>query len=190
MSYIFPLLTKCRFMFCIRNSTDIQRYHLRQQRMAQGLQLLQEVPWLGDVNYATLGQLAYTMTFSAIPAKTVVVRAGDVVENIYLVARGFVTMYPSRYMSRGARKGGDGVVRSGGEGSCCSLKLAVVMRGRGCVLGEREFRGGVVAYEHTYEAAEETEVFALPRSALEVITSRFFTVSTHAFSSISFSHVL
>lgn len=131
--------------------------------------MLRQASWMKGVNYATLGQLAYNMIFSSLPAKSIVVRAGDAVDLIYLVARGFVTMYPA-YPSLSYPHKNREVANYAQRGRSChtNLKLAVSMRGRGCLIGEREFRGGAVVYEHTYETAEETDLFVLPKRALEV----------------------
>lgn len=132
----------------------LRRHHLRQQKMAEGLHLLQNVAVFRDAGYAKLAQIAFAMKFVQVSAKTRLVCAGDAVETVYLLGTGLVSVL-SRCAdpSRGGAQAG-GVFKS--------MSLAVAQWGKGFVVGERELQGGLKHFENTYETVGQCEMFEIP----------------------------
>ena len=135
-------------------SAVLRRHHLRQQKMAEGLHLLQNVAVFRDAGYAKLAQIAFAMKFVQVSAKTRLVCAGDGVETVYLLGTGLVSV-----LSRCADPARDGA-QAGGVFK--SMSLAVAQWGKGFVVGERELQGGLQHFENTYETVGPCEMFEIP----------------------------
>ena len=135
---------------------------MRQQKMQEGLAILENHNFFDGCSYAKLVQIAFSMQCVNISARKKLATAGDPVVAAYVISKGHITVY--------APPQGTGIPRNRGYkgGVFSSLRLAVSQWGHGFMIGEVEVVEGSLSYGCSYETATECEVFEIPRKYLEV----------------------
>jgi hypothetical protein len=136
---------------------------MRQQKMAEGLAVLETHTFFASSSYAKLVQTAFSMQCVTVGARKRVAGAGDPVLSAFVISRGSITVYAPKSGSGSAS--GDRLSRPGGV--FAPLRLALAQWGHGFMIGELEIEEGRAAFGCSYETSTECELFVLPRATLE-----------------------
>eukprot|EP00981_Chlorochromonas_danica_P015591 scaffold13610_cov159-Ochromonas_danica.AAC.4 len=141
----------------------LRQHHYRQKQLSSATSLLQELPLFRHNIYSKIASIAYTMRSQTYSSGSLLVKVGDPINNVLLIASGQVKVY--------APPGGDGVTEEAGQGNQVMKRLprlAVAVLGRGQIIGEAELHKGLRTFLMTYEtAAASTEILEMPSTVFK-----------------------
>lgn len=139
----------------------IKKLHNRQRQLTLATALLQELPLFKQFGFSKISSVAYTLKSVTYSSKSILAKAGDPFNRLYLIVSGEVRVIcPNTKLAdlhRGRRS--QGVVIA--EKHLPSLSFAQI--GRGIIIGETEAREKKDKFEMTYlTISAECEVFEMP----------------------------
>eukprot|EP01040_Poterioochromonas_malhamensis_P017502 gene17502-20142_t len=177
----------------------LRQHHYRQKQLSSATALLSELPLFKHLNYSKIASIAYTMKSQTYSSGSVIVRTGQVINNVMLVVGGQIKVFASS--TDAAALPGDGYGKAKAATSATVAKslaasyeisvnkmitkriprLAVSILGRGQIIGENEVAHGQRTFAMTYEScAAGTEVLEIPATVFkENITSLDFKKSAN-----------
>lgn len=179
----------------------LRQHHYRQKQLSSATALLSELPLFKHLNYSKIASIAYTMKSQTYSAGSVIVRAGQVINNVMLVVGGQIKVFASSTDAAALPSDGYGKSKAAMVSSTTVTKslaasyeisvnkmitkriprLAVSILGRGQIIGETEVYHGQRTFAMTYEScAAGTEVLEIPATVFkENVTSLEFKKSAN-----------
>lgn len=142
----------------------LRQHHYRQKQLSSATALLQELPLFRHHTYSKIASVAYTMRSQSYSSQSVLVKMGDAINNVLLIASGQVKVYAPP---------GQSVLAAEEDGMDKNVlkrlpRLAVAMLGRGQIIGEIELHKGSRTFLMTYETASaSTEVLEMPATVFK-----------------------
>lgn len=143
-------------------SAIFRRHHLRQQKMAEGLAILEKHKFFSGSSYAKLVQIAFSMQCITVSSRKQLVAAGSTMQSAYVISKGSVTVFAA------SPKKNNQLLKSANGGVFGSLRLAVAQWGHGFMIGELEVGNDQDTFACSYETSTECELYEIPRKDLEV----------------------
>lgn len=176
----------------------LRQHHYRQKQLSSATALLSELPLFKHLNYSKIASIAYTMKSQTYSAGSVIIRAGQVINNVMLIVSGQIKVFANASDAAAADTSSSkhkAVASSTVSKSLAASyeisvnkmiakripRLAVSILGRGQIIGETEVYHGHRTFEMTYESfAAGTEVLEIPATVFkENITSLDFKKSAN-----------
>jgi hypothetical protein len=142
----------------------LRQHHYRQKQLSSATALLSELPLFKHHIYSKIASVAYTMRSQTYSSQSVIVKAGDVINNVLLIASGSIKVYaPSGEEFFFGNNSSNDENRLDKTVVKRLPRLAVAMLGRGQIIGEVEVHKNLRTFQMTYEAsAASTEVLEIP----------------------------
>lgn len=143
-------------------NTVLRQHHYRQKQLSSATALLSELPLFKNQNYSKIASIAYTMKSQTYSSGTSIIKQGDIINNVLLIASGQVKVFaPVNKDSSGSSEISKVVEKR-------LPKLAVAMLGRGQIIGESEIMKGLREFQMTYEtSAASTEILEVPATVFK-----------------------
>ena len=140
----------------------LRQHHYRQKQLSSATALLSELPLFKNQNYSKIASIAYTMRSQTYSSGTIIIKQGDIINNVLLIASGQVKVFAP--VAKDSSSTGD--VSKVVEKRL--PKLAVAMLGRGQIIGESEMMKGQREFQMTYETcAASTEILEVPATVFK-----------------------
>lgn len=143
----------------------LRQHHYRQKQLSSATSLLSELPLFRHNIYSKIASIAYTMRSQTYSSQSVLVRMGDPINNVLLIASGQVKVYsPPNPAQLSGSSSNQSEEQSIDKSVLKRLpRLAVAILGRGQIIGEVEIQKGERFFLMTYETASaSTEILEMP----------------------------
>lgn len=167
----------------------LRQHHYRQKQLSSATGLLTELPLFKHHNYSKIASIAYTMRSQTYSNQSIIVKYGDIINNIMLVASGQVKVYAPPSNNTSDNNGSFHLPATNNSPNNPNNpsnnnnnhtnpfikilekripKLAVALYGRGQIIGEMEMQTGARTFQMTYEASgSSTEILEIPATVFK-----------------------
>lgn len=155
----------------------LRQHHYRQKQLSSATALLTELPLFKHHNYSKIASIAYTMRSQTYSNQSSIVKAGDPVINVMLVASGQVKVYAPQGEAVGNTINPSDPTTATSSTTTNPFmkiiekrmpKLAVSLLGRGQIIGEIEMHRGFRHFQMSYEASgSSTEILEIPATVFK-----------------------
>lgn len=152
----------------------LRRHHFRHLKTKFTVDLLTQLPILEGFAQSVIASIAYTMKSQLYSLRANIVKAGQPIKNVLLVASGEIKVFPGEESSASgvkttANEAITEVVKKGtAEWQIAQLakrlpQLAIAYLGQGTIIGENELHRGMKTFENTYiVSSAECEILEIP----------------------------
>ena len=143
----------------------LKQHHYRQKQLSSATTLLQELPLFKHHNYSAIAAIAYTLKNQTYSNKTIIIRSGDIINNLLLINSGDIKVYSINHSNNDQVNNNIDNNTSQHEKNVTKRlpKLAIAVWSKGKIIGETELLKGLRHFELTYECSSSTcEIFEIP----------------------------
>jgi CRP-like cAMP-binding protein len=149
----------------------LRRHHFRHLKTKFTVDLLTQLPILGGFAQSVIASIAYTMKSQLYSLRANIVKAGQPIKNVLLIASGEIKVFPGEESSsrKTASEAIAEVVKKGSvDWQLAQLakrlpQLAIAYLGHGQIIGENELHRGMKTFENTYiVSSAECEILEIP----------------------------
>ena len=150
----------------------LRRHHFRHLKTKFTVDLLSQLPILGGFAQSVIASIAYTMKSQLYSLRANIVKAGQPIKNVLLIASGEIKVFPGEDGSAGKKTSNEAIAEVVKKGTAdwqmAQLakrlpQLAIAYLGHGQIIGENELHRGFKTFENTYiVSSAECEILEIP----------------------------
>lgn len=153
----------------------MRRHHFRHLKTKTTIELLQQLPLFMKYPHSQIAAIAYTMKSQEYSVRTTIVKAGQPIKNVLLIASGEIKVFPGTNANNSSAQN---ITRNGAKNREYSKNsneilvsmlekrlpaLAVAQLGYGQIIGENELHKGASTFAYTYVVvSSECEILEIP----------------------------
>lgn len=144
---------------------SLRRHHFEKHNFSLATAMLRKLPQFEQYAYSQIAHIAMNMQMHTIRIRTVLVRAGQPIKDVYFISSGAMKVLQPTAPQREVGQVLPSVYKR-------IPSVAVAVLGFGIAIGEREMQLGQKTYQYTYVADSSTvELFSMSTAMFEVYVS-------------------